>query len=427
MTQDVSDHRLSVTTTAAPRAALLRNHVMPYAWGSPTSLAELQGRVPTGAPEAELWMGAHPLGPSRLVADDGGETDLAQAVATQARGLLGASCCDRFGPRLPFMLKVLAIDVPLSIQVHPTEEQANEGFAAEEAAGIPLGDPRRRYVDPHGKPEQFVALSAMDALVGLRPAAEMVRLLDYLPGHVVGTLREVVLAAGTAEAFLALCTMPDESREGFVHGLHAGLPAALDAAVLDGDLPAAAALEWALTITGLHPRDPLAIAPLVMQLHRLAPGDSLYVAPGVPHAYLSGLAVEALCSSDNVARAGLTPKVVDADVFRGWMGDGAPVHPVAPVVDGPVTRWPSPTPEFELTRVDATSSPVPLPGDVPRIGLCTAGRVRLATGREGVDVARGESAFLAASRRPLVVTGAGTVFLCAPQPGLGRPEVTVVR
>ena len=116
----------------------LRNTIQPYAWGSLTALAELAGRpVPSRGPEAELWMGAHPLAPSRIT-DGGGERSLLDLIAAQPEAVLGARVLGRFGPRLPFLLKVLAAETPLSLQAHPNLEQARAGYAAEEAQGCLL-------------------------------------------------------------------------------------------------------------------------------------------------------------------------------------------------------------------------------------------------------------------------------------------------
>ena len=134
----------------------MSNPIQHYAWGSCSVLAEMQGRPgPTEQPEAELWMGAHRSAPSRVSVDG------------QQRGL------DELAPHLPFLLKILAIDAPLSIQVHPTSDQAREGFERENAAGIALDAPHRNYKDPHAKPETVVALTDMWLLAGQQSRAQL--------------------------------------------------------------------------------------------------------------------------------------------------------------------------------------------------------------------------------------------------------------
>src|SRR5918997_405947 len=137
-----------------------------YPWGSRTVIPELLGQpVPADRPYAELWVGAHPDEPSLL--SDGRPLD--KAIAADPEALLGPAVVERFGPRLPFLLKVLAADSPLSLQAHPTIEQAEAGFAAEEAAGIPIEDPARTFKDTCHKPELLLALTTFEALCGFRP------------------------------------------------------------------------------------------------------------------------------------------------------------------------------------------------------------------------------------------------------------------
>src|SRR5690625_836093 len=128
--------------------------IRPYAWGSHTAIAALQGRsAPTPQPEAELWVGAHPTAPSRV-----GGVALSERIAADPVGLLGGDVAERFDGRLPLLLKVLAAAEPLSLQAHPDAAQAAAGYAAEKAAGVPLGAAHRRYPDPYHKPELLVAL-----------------------------------------------------------------------------------------------------------------------------------------------------------------------------------------------------------------------------------------------------------------------------
>src|SRR5580692_8511731 len=163
-----------------PRVGLLDPMVQPYAWGSRTVLAELQGRqAPTAGPEAELWMGAHPSAPSGL--ERGGvRTTLDAVIAADPAGELGAACAARFGGRLPFLLKVLAAEKALSIQVHPSREQAEAGYLAETERGLAPGDKSRNYVDDWPKPEILCALTRFEALAGMRSPQDAAALLKEL-------------------------------------------------------------------------------------------------------------------------------------------------------------------------------------------------------------------------------------------------------
>ena len=190
-----------------------------YAWGSVTAIPELLGRTVTGAPQAELWLGAHAGSPSVVVnpAMVGGADTLRDWIDAEPEAALGP---DRTG--LPFLLKLLAAAAPLSLQAHPTPEQAREGFDREEAAGVPLHDPARNYKDPFPKPELVVALSdRFEALSGFRPlegaVAEVTALdgdsgrLGPLLAHLSHGLEDTVRWLETADAS-ALAAVPSTAR-----------------------------------------------------------------------------------------------------------------------------------------------------------------------------------------------------------------------
>ena len=182
---------------------LLRPVVRPYAWGSRTAIAELQGRpVPAPGPEAELWMGAHPSAPSGVGRDAGWPTALDAVIAADPVRELGPDCAWRFGGRLPFLLKVLSAERALSIQVHPSRAQAQAGFAAENERGLAPGDPARNYVDDWPKPELLYALTPFEVVAGLRAPADAAALLRALA---VDRLQPLAaqLSAATSEQAMA--------------------------------------------------------------------------------------------------------------------------------------------------------------------------------------------------------------------------------
>ena len=144
---------------------VLKPVIRDYAWGSPTLLADLQGREPTGRPEAELWLGDHPGAPCVAVVADGAHIGLDEVVAADPERCLGPVAPEG---RLPFLMKLLAAGAPLSIQAHPTLEQARAGHAAEEAAGVPADAPERNYKDANHKPEMLLALTPFAAMCGFR-------------------------------------------------------------------------------------------------------------------------------------------------------------------------------------------------------------------------------------------------------------------
>lgn len=280
----------------------LTNTIRPYAWGSTTALPTLLGVEPTGEPQAEMWMGAHPGAPSRI--DRGaGERALSDVIADDPEGELGAATVARFGPRLPFLFKILAAGAPLSLQVHPDLAQARAGFEDEERRGVPIDADHRNYKDPNHKPEMICALTAFDGLCGFRPPLEAAELLAGLD---VDSLKPYVdlLRAHPEEAALRemLTAVLTADRAEMAHTLH---EVAAAVTRLGGRYTPYA------TLVHHFPGDPGVIAAMLLNHVRLQPGEAMFLGAGVPHAYIDGLGVELLANSDNVLRAGLTPKHVD--------------------------------------------------------------------------------------------------------------------
>jgi mannose-6-phosphate isomerase len=319
----------------------LRNEVKHYAWGSRTALASLRGRaVPSPEPEAELWLGAHAGGPSRVVCE-GGEVPLADFIAAAPETVLGAEVLRRFGPRLPFLLKLLAAAQPLSIQAHPSPEQAREGFARENAAGIPLDAPQRSYRDDQPKPELICALTPFQALIRFRPAQEIAtRLAPLGAPELAPLLREPELRALFA-GWMRLA--PDAHARVLARACERARRA-----------PEDAELAWVARLAEAYPGDPGALAPLFLNRVTLQPGEALFLPAGELHAYLEGLGVEIMASSDNVLRGGLTPKHVDLpELLRVLRFDGGPARPCRPQPGAPGEwRYVTPAPEFELSRIE---------------------------------------------------------------------------
>ncbi|QUH04853.1 mannose-6-phosphate isomerase, class I [Saccharopolyspora erythraea] len=406
---------------------LLRNAVRPYAWGSRTAIADLLGRpVPTPHPEAELWMGAHPGDPSMLVRHDGSEESLLELLDADPAHHLGAGCKDRWGGRLPFLFKVLAADEPLSLQAHPSAEQAAEGFAREESAGIPRNAANRNYPDPTAKPELICALTEFHALAGFREAGRTVRLLDALDVPSLRAHRGLLAAQPDADGLRALfttwITLPE-------HYLRDVMPELLDACVEHVRERGEFALECrtVLELGEAYPNDAGVLASLLLNRLVLQPGEAIFLPAGNLHAYLHGTGVEILANSDNILRCGLTPKHVDVPellrVLDFACGDMRILKGES--LDANLTVYKTPAQEFELSRVDwtlADSGGVLLDSPGPQIVLCTKGRVHLSTvdGSRSVQLERGESVWLAASDQAAVARpatldadGAAQVFRAA--------------
>jgi mannose-6-phosphate isomerase len=354
-------------------------------------IARLQGReAPSPGPEAELWIGAHPAAPSTIEETGVALTDVIAAAPAE---VLSAPVVAQFGPRLPYLLKLLAADEPLSLQAHPDAAAAAAGYAAEEAAGVPRDAPHRRYVDPYHKPELLVAVSEFRALCGFRDPAESARTLAGLrvPGlaPVVARLR-----AGDIAGAVGWLLQPGGTRIG------AG-PVGGEPVVDPAEVVAAAAGRPGYRLVGElaagHPGDPGVLIALLLHQVTLAPGEGVYLPPGNLHTYLGGTGVEVMAASDNVLRGGLTGKHVDVpELLRVVRFEPVPdpvLQPV-PVAAGVVT-WPVPVPDFALYRVrldpGVPEVELALPG--PRIVLGLTGEVRVDDGAAAVTLHPGEAAF----------------------------------
>jgi mannose-6-phosphate isomerase len=383
----------------------LEGKIRDYAWGSRLVIAELQGRpTPSPKPEAELWLGGHGGGPA-TVDLDGTPVTLDTLLAAEPERWLGAATA-RFGHRLPFLMKVLAPERPLSLQAHPDTEQARAGYAAEEAADV-----HHNYVDPYHKPELLVALTPFEALCGFREPATSADVLAELG---IDALAPVITALrsglpGLGEAVRMLLTWPEAERRGLVE-------AAVRAAGRLSDVDSRALLR---RLAGDYPGDRGVLVALLLNHVHLAPGDAIWMPPGNMHAYLGGCGVEIMAASDNVLRGGLTPKRVDVpELLRVLRFEvlAEPVVTARKVVPGVVT-WPAPVDDFALHGVRLDSGSVDLDPPGPRVVLCVEGRLEVRDGSDAVTLDRGQAAFGAAGAGPLTLTGSGEAFVAS----LGMP------
>ena len=390
---------------------LLENPIRAYAWGSHTAIAGLQGRpTPTPQPEAELWLGAHPDSPSAVQVFSR-RVPLPEVIAADPTGVLGAAAVARFGPRLPFLMKVLAAAQPLSLQAHPDTAQAVAGYAAEAAAGLAADDPGRNYRDPYHKPELLVAVSGFDALCGFADPADSAQLLAGLdvPAllSTVEALRGPDPAVALRTAVTGLMRLAGADREHLVD-------AVVGASAVRGGPAAGLVAE----LGQRYPGDIGVVVALLLNRVRLAPGEAVWMPAGNLHAYLCGTGVEIMAASDNVLRGGLTPKHVDVPELLRVLRFEVLADPVVrpqPVRPGLVT-WATGVDEFVLHRAtlggaDPAGGPdrVELPGDGPRIVFCLTGAVRVDDGA-GAVMLRGGQAGFAPAGRTAVVTGTGVVF-----------------
>lgn len=391
----------------------LTSSLQAYAWGSPTAIPALLGLEVTGEPVAEAWFGAHPSAPSHCVRDDGAPgAPMPEVIAADAAAVLGQDVEARFGAALPYLLKVIAAETSLSLQVHPHVARARAGFAAEEAAGVPLDSPQRNYRDRNHKPELVYALTRFEALCGFRAPRRAAELLDGLDAPLARDLRAVLAAqpsaAGIEAAFTRL--LRPETRPGAEQVRE--VADACAARLADGS-PSPRADRTVVRLQAAYPGDAGVVTSLLLNPVTLQPGDALFVPAGGVHAYLKGVGIEIMASSDNVLRAGLTPKHVDVDeLLRNVDYVAAPPIRIAPEKFHGATRvYYAPVDDFELsvTRL-ADGHTHPLPGRGPRVLLCLEGRVTVTSRQDGdLELTRGQAAFVPASDGALSASGEGTL------------------
>ncbi|WP_179467555.1 mannose-6-phosphate isomerase, class I [Mycolicibacterium vinylchloridicum] len=389
---------------------LLRGATRTYAWGSRTAIAEFTGGPsPTAHPEAELWFGAHPGDPAWLETPDG-EKSLLDAVQADPDGQLGPAVRGRFGDVLPFLVKVLAAEEPLSLQAHPSAAQAVEGYAREDRAGVPLNSPIRNYRDRNHKPELLVALSEFHALGGFRPAARSVELMRALAVSDLDPFIALLSGQPDADGLRALFTtwitapQPD---------LDVLIPAVLDGAVAyvrSGETEFAAEARTLLELGERYPGDAGVLAAMLLNRITLAPGEALFMPAGNLHSYIHGMGMEVMANSDNVLRGGLTPKHVDVPellrVLDFTPADEAtlrtPTHR-----DGIEVVYDTPAEEFATCVLsldgDNLGHEIDAPSrhDGPQILVCTEGSVVVRAKSDVVVLDRGSAAWVAADDGPI--------------------------
>lgn len=416
----------------------LRGRVKHYAWGSRHLIPALFDQPPHEQPVAELWLGTHPGGPALVgerpvySADDdeagapgaGHPRTLEDVVAADPGAALGPEVFDRYGARLPYLLKIIAPAAPLSLQVHPSIAQAEAGYAAEDAAGVDISDPTRNYKDRNHKPELLLALSEYEALCGFRAPRRVLDVLETLSDPVSQKLHAILRADTNAEgvqrAFECLLSADSRPSPDAVAAVAAGCAARLNT----GTSPSVRADRIVVLLAEHYPGDPGVVASLLLNPVTLHPGEALFVPAGSVHAYLSGVGVEIMAASDNVLRAGLSPKHIDVpELLRTVDYVAAPPIRIAPERTGPATRtYFAPVDDFELSLTELTDAHtfVPLPGRGPRVLLTlrgamevecgggeTAGQGTAGRARAIHTLKQGEAIFVGAGEGDLRVRGVG--------------------
>ena len=367
----------------------LRPAMQRFDWGSSQGIPDLLGFAPDGGPYAEAWWGAHPSAPSVTASGP-----LDELIVADPEGALGAAVARDYG-RLPYLLKFLSIGQPLSIQVHPTMEAARAGFAAEEDAGVAITDPSRTYKDASHKPEMLLAVTDMTVLSGFRPEADLMSDLECLGGDASvlrGALREDGIAGYVTEALTG-----DHGRAMM--------------RLVGSDAPDSVQARVAGDALAHFERDAGALVALAMNAVMLKPGEALYTPAGTVHCYVRGDGVEIMANSDNVVRAGLTHKPINASLLRelAVLSPGAPAVPAETII-GSARRLSTDATEFELVVVrdgafDAESG--------PRIVLAIDADARVQTRLDSSILGRGDSVFVADSEGPVHIETRGLVVVAS--------------
>ncbi|MDH6423749.1 mannose-6-phosphate isomerase [Aurantimicrobium minutum] len=374
-----------------------------YAWGSLTDIAELRGLAPTGSPQAELWLGTHPGSPTQIVnpAEAAGAATIAELLSSRGE------------EPLPYLLKVLAAAHPLSIQAHPSPEQAREGYARENAAGIALDAPHRNYRDDAHKPELIYALSdTFEALCGFRQIDLTIAELE-------------TLAAANAQACSPTSALAEFTAQLIERG-DGAIRWALDwaltgdnAAALVSEISVAGKLVKDSLLTELaqdYPGDPGIVVALLLNRVTLTRGQALYLPAGNMHAYIRGLGIELMAASDNVMRGGLTSKHVDVPELLSVVSDQVvPVPLLTPAhVGAGIEIFTPDVPDFVLAHVLVTSGMSPseqISLTRHAIVTCTAGNVTLTGLESTIELAQGQNAFISAEEGHISFSGEGELFI----------------
>lgn len=394
-----------------PRIALLDNLVKEYAWGSRTFIPRLLGKpFPSAKPQAELWMGAHPRGTSRVLWE-GRWLPLSDLIKKDPQGMLGKAAASKYSKQIPFLFKVLAASTPLSIQAHPNQAQAAEGFERESREGIPLTAPYRNYLDSSHKPEMICALTPFWALKGFRSVNEIrstLRGIGFSAAEIFYSEGEGEKA--TRKIFTSLFTMEREKQKRLVSDL-------VSAAVAQSSSDPVC--EWISRLQEHFPNDMGVFGPVLLNLIRLEPGDALSISAGELHSYLDGSGIEVMANSDNVLRAGLTKKHVDVHELLkalSFLPDQTKI--LRPRPQGPAEcLYPKGAEEFTLSRITLERGLVyqsPLKRSI-EIMICVQGEAEVSDVETGEILAliRGTSIMVPALVKGYRLAGAGTLYKAA--------------
>ncbi len=394
--------------------SLMKNIVQEYAWGSYTAIPELSGNVsPAKTPQAELWMGAHPKAPS-MVKCDGNWKSLLELIEKNPHDILGEKVAEKFDNRLPYLFKVLAAAKPLSIQAHPSRDQAKRGFERENRVGIPIDAYNRNYKDDNHKPECICALSLLWVLNGFRKISDIVGLMEKICPkglkNELDNLRGEPDSLGLKNFFQAMMTMDRDRQKQIIAD-------AITSAqkFIDDDQ----AYKWMINLHREYPADIGVFSPVLLNLICLKPGQAMFLRAGELHAYLDGVGIEIMANSDNVLRGGLTPKHVDVpELLKVLNFEEREVDILIPEESNNYESiYSSSAEEFILSVISVKEGIIynsPLDRSV-EILLCTDGNATVFDSGENdkIDIAGGRSVIIPAIVEKYSIEGNATLYKAA--------------
>tara|TARA_R110001583_G_scaffold16561_22_gene68000 strand:- start:11571 stop:12764 length:1194 start_codon:yes stop_codon:yes gene_type:complete len=375
----------------------LNNVIQDYPWGSKTEITELFSIAnPNNQHQAEIWMGAHANGCSKVASS--GEL-LSDVINADPTAILGEYTQHRFG-KLPYLFKVLSAEKPLSIQVHPRLSRAREGFSRENEQGIPVNAPNRNYRDDNHKPELVYALTFYQAMNGFRPLQEIIALFEEAQIATLSAELEALKATpneiGLQAFFTAVMNLQDEPKQSALAELQQS----------NTRRPKTAMAREAFTMIAAFRKeyaDDIGLfAPLMLNVVELAPGEAMFLHAETPHAYVKGTGLEIMGNSDNVLRAGLTPKYIDVpELIANTRFNSIASQDIrlAPVKKGNKSGYPIPVDDFAFEIITSDGDKKEQFVRSAEILFCIKGEVSVISQNDNVVIKAGESLFVCHSAK----------------------------
>ncbi|MCF7793956.1 MAG: mannose-6-phosphate isomerase, class I [Candidatus Cloacimonetes bacterium] len=383
----------------------LKNQIQNYNWGTKDFIPELlKINNEKKLPCAELWMGAHPKAPSRVIEL---KMNLMQLIEKFPEAALGKECQDSFNNKLPFLLKILSAETPLSIQVHPSKNQAEEGFELENSSGKPIDAFDRNYKDNNHKPELICALTPFVAMCGFRPLSEIKNLLDtflmksILPKYDFAENNEIELK----DFFSRLMNADKKKQQSWIDNLICNINKISKPEEYKFEI------YWIKKLQNFYPGDIGVLSPLLLNLIELNSGEALYLPAGVLHAYLKGTGIEIMANSDNVLRGGLTTKHIDVpELLKVLHFSGSDIEKVQPQKSTSYEKtYKTPANEFELSYLNLYNQKIKIRNKGPEILFCIEGKSIL-NSQQNISFCKGESVFIPNNINEYSIQGTAKIF-----------------